>query len=241
MGAYAVAKIADKLIEDFAGSVVERWSRYRARRFINALASGIAQGAIGEAEVRERIDKTLADEKKSEALFEAYRRVCLAASRDVGPRVIGFLMAKLLAEGRTASDHEERLMMAAETLTDGEFQAFVGFLHKLNAADSDPKTRDSTIWIEQHWETVDDSGLSRGGIDLAPLNLADSHGTWALKLAAAGILAQQVRQTHHPYHADSDRHIDEDGVTIKYTWYVGADRAFAGFLDLLDVASRTDE
>lgn len=51
-------------------------------------------------------------------MFEGYRRVVLARSRDLGPRVVPLLTADLVFEKRSASWTEEAILDAAELLDD---------------------------------------------------------------------------------------------------------------------------
>src|SRR5437868_4854945 len=98
----SVAKIIGK---HFGKAVVERWSRHRAERFFEAFAEGLDRGARsdgGPLDSEAMLTQILNDETKTEVMFDAYRRVCLAKSKTIGPRMIGLLTAELVLKGKMA-------------------------------------------------------------------------------------------------------------------------------------------
>src|SRR5207253_2176699 len=123
----ALGKIEDK----FLGNVVHRWQNRRAHVFLEALAQTVAEdnsGPDAEKRVDEALEDALTDERKTEILFDAYRRVVLSSSKELGPRIIALLTAKLLAANRLATEGEELIFRAAETFSDSELIGLRNYL-----------------------------------------------------------------------------------------------------------------
>src|ERR1700737_4432035 len=127
----AAALLAKKAAEREAISrvtkaVVSRWSDYRAERFLDAFVDEVRkeQDVLREsANLNDYLDLIAKDEARSSALFDAYRRVCLAASKSIGPQIIGLLTAQLILQKRDADDDEELIFQAAEQLNDADLVA----------------------------------------------------------------------------------------------------------------------
>lgn len=121
--------VANSLAKSFASNVIERWTRHRAEKFFtefqNRLLKSRLEGDI-QVNVSEEIEEILSTDIGSEVVFDAYRRVSLAKSKDIGPRVIGILTAELCIENRIADDFEELVFSVAETLNDYEMADSVG-------------------------------------------------------------------------------------------------------------------
>src|SRR5713226_296454 len=120
--AFHIAKKALGKLEDrFLGGVVHRWQSHRAHVFLEALAQTVAQDHTGpdaEKRVDEVLEDALTNDRKTEILFDAYRRVVLSTSKELGPRIIALLTAKLLTANRYATPGEELIFRAAEIFSD---------------------------------------------------------------------------------------------------------------------------
>ncbi len=120
--------VATTVAKKFGGAVIERGTRYRAERFFEGFVETIGVESLSDVESDEldrRWATILADETKSEILFDAYRRVCFSKSKTLGPRIVGLLPVQLVHEGRMADYTEERVFEAAEILSDGNFMEFM--------------------------------------------------------------------------------------------------------------------
>lgn len=218
--------------------MIRRWSQWRAERFFRALVEGLSEGAISEQDALERIERALEDEGKSQALFDSYRRVCLSASRDTGPKLIGLLTARILSEGRaTASEVEEKLFMAAERLSDNELKALLDFLREAAMQNDGQITGAGRVFVKSHSEQ-DDSKCPGAKIDISPLDLGDSYGSWALKAASAGILSQQMIRERRNYNEDSERYVDMDGVVTDFSWFVAFDAVLLDYIELIALSAQ---
>lgn len=199
--------VATSIAKKFGGAVVERWTRYRAERFFEGFAETVAielATGIQTDDLDKCLAEILADDKKSEVLFDAYRRVCFSKSKTLGPRIIGLLTGELVHNGRMADYNEERVFEAAELLSDGDFVEFMKSYqeHRKKAEGiTDLKAEhcmlgDSIIirWLEESSDT--DSISSRYGknLDIGPFPWEEALGRWAVTLKAAGLVEERIRQ-----------------------------------------------
>ena len=190
LGGYLAGKAIDTLSSRFKTSVIERWSQQRAKAFVQAFCQkvvetwGVETGDDGRLE--SYLNDILQDEQKSAALFDAYRRVALAASPEIGPRVIALVTAKLVAENRSASADEEGVLAAAERLTDDElrqvkreFSRYVSRMKQRNGFYVDETNADNTAGTD-YWNDI---------------------GPWAGKLASLGLVSDysQLRERSLDY------------------------------------------
>lgn len=228
----AGASIASSLMKSFSISVIERWSRYRAELFFEEFQSCLLQKRITSDEnhdIAKEIDELLSTDFGSEILFDSYRRVSLARSKDIGPRIIGLLTAEICLEGREANDFEELAFTVAETLNDGELleslQTINEWLATANCDCSQHKCADSSYIENDELKYVVDQDeigdISHGenfDIDLSIDNLYEEYGSGIQKLKSLGVLTSRVQQSTFSYTEDSERHIDYDGtaqITLK--------------------------
>ncbi len=124
------------LVGKFGKWVVERWSTYRRDQFLDALLEGLqieqASGTKNET-VDHALDCLLESDENSETLFEAYRKVCFARSKNYGPRIIGLLTAELLNNSMNSDEEEESIFAAAERLSDLQLMEFKGHFEDMLA------------------------------------------------------------------------------------------------------------
>ncbi len=79
--------VATTVAKKFGGAVVERWTRYRADRFFEGFVETVGMeltAGFQTEEVDKQLAEILADDSKSEVLFDAYRRVCFSRSKTLG-------------------------------------------------------------------------------------------------------------------------------------------------------------
>jgi hypothetical protein len=192
------------IIEKFGHWIVERWTRYRAKQFFRAFINGLqTEQAVGHEmpEVDQRLDAILADETKSELLFDAYRRVCFSKSKDLGPRIIGFLTAELVLEGRMATQGEESIFEAAENLSDGEFKDFLKAYQEYRGKAAGIIDRSAEVcslgesiiirWYKQELDMHSEA-------ELGPFPWVEALGPWAVKLNRTGLITDRMRQKANP-------------------------------------------
>lgn len=178
----------------FKSSVVERWSIYRAQKFFEVFLEEVrkeSDSRFDSADLNDMLRNVASTDKQSAALFDAYRRVALSASKDIGPRIIGMLTAVIVLEDRQATNDEELIFQAAEVLNDRDFDDLDKWWPKnsnqLGTADDSLR-----IFIRKGPELA--PGISLGqvasGADDVPLDVAREVGVFALKLKNTGLLAE---------------------------------------------------
>lgn len=183
VGGYVSGKSADALFASFRENVIERWSKKRAKEFVSTFCETIASGS--ESNIPECLDELFKDDRNSELLFDAYRRVTLSASPVIGPRIIAVVTAKIVSENRQPLESEEQILQAAGSLADFDFEEakeyFDRFVSKMS--------RVGNRWIDDGF--VEE--LCSGPSDFWEI------GAWAGKLGAIGFLGVSSH-----IHADSE-------------------------------------
>ncbi|MEQ1905985.1 MAG: hypothetical protein ABL888_17480 [Pirellulaceae bacterium] len=239
---HAAGKFIDRIAASFRVNVIERLSKRRAQHFFlqfcHEVEIELAGGHSEELELL--LDKMLQGEHSTELLFDAYRRVSLSRSKTIGPRVIGIITAKLAIERREPTGAEESMLDAAEQLYDDELIEFAAFIGKYRhrAADEQQKhvtLSDSGILrIRWHCEHLDSNWHREFDVSLGPLNLNESCGSWAPKMASLGMIQTDLTEKKWDYKEDGERHIDEDGSVREISWWIITWDTYFEFADLID-------
>jgi hypothetical protein len=216
----------------FGTKVVDRWTRFRAKNFFEGFVESLTkelQTGIESKDVDETLEKILDDDVKSEVLFDAYRSVCFSKSKTLGPKIVGLLTGRLVAEGRSANENEADVFRAAESLSDGDLIAlFKEFWIQSRVADAlqDPKKNahwvGDAIVIPWSEETRDSAWQSsrEAEIDVSPLNFTEVFGPWGGNVSRLGLLTSTVLHREEEYEEDSERHIDQNGLLSIYSWTI---------------------
>lgn len=228
----------DRVVSRFHTDVVQRWTRHRAEVFFQAFCQEVSVGLLShnKENVDVLLDMILESDARSEVMFDSYRRVCLSRSKDLGPRIIGLLTAKLVVAERQASHVEEMIFMAAEQLNDEELLRFASFYEgKKTLAESNEKNGNASFDergnLDIKWRVEQiKSNLNRGGnISLAPLNLANSLGSWASKLKPLGFVADDVKERQWQYGGQ----VDEAVSVREVSWWVSMPSMSAELVDFI--------
>lgn len=189
--------VAAIVAKKFGGAVIERWTRYRAERFFEGFVETIGIESLSHFqsdEVDKRLATILADETKSEVLFDAYRRVCFSKSKTFGPRIIGLLTGQLVHEGRMADYTEEHVFEAAEILSDGDFTEF------MKSYKEHRKKAEGVTYPNGEHSMLGDSVIVRWTeqtgheVDIGSFPWEDALGRWAVYLKQCGLLEERVQQ-----------------------------------------------
>lgn len=218
LSSLAIGYAADKLAEIgeriVSKHVIERWTRRRAVEFYRTFCEALLFECPEGADLEAMLDDLLADEARSEIVFEAYRLVCLARSRTIGPRIIALVVAQIVQRDGVADDEEEALLAAAEQLSDGEF--------------ADLRTAMAQLPEPNKWGDIEvapekrqiDSNSSGDRVETSHGSLVHTYGTWAEKLKALGLVTESVSEQTFRYKEDSERYIDMDGSVREIAWSV---------------------
>ncbi|MEX3961656.1 hypothetical protein AB4Y42_05470 [Paraburkholderia sp. EG286B] len=193
-------------------TAIARLSTIRADWFLAAFVDEVRKEAdvkTVSANLNDLLRAIARDEKRTSALFDAYRRVALSASHEIGPQVIGMLVARILLQDRDATDEEEQIFEAAESMNDRDFDRFFRWMEYV-------REEPSYVELLASWSTGEYGGLQaaimvRGttGPDLdfvdlhqhmpdAPFNLYREVGPFAVKLVNCGLLEESAQTRGTP-------------------------------------------
>jgi len=241
---HATKKILSIIESKFTSAVITRWSDFRARQFFISLITEMDKQLKGihnnnfDTMLLEMLD----DDKKSEILFESYRRVVLSASKATGPRIIGILTAKLIVECREANETEEIIAMAAEALNDSELRAASQFYHSefINTSNESEILEEKYCFKILLFNETQNLLSSKSSINTTPINFASYYGSWAQKLSSFGVMNQEIIEKALNYEAIDDRY-DGKINEKKLSYYLLLEKKFLMFFDLVDTALRMGE
>lgn len=222
--------IAASLATKFASNVIEKWTRYRAENFFEEFQHRLIEGHISGdqyIDVADDIDDILSDEKGSEVVYDAYRRVSLSSSKDIGPRIIGVLTAELCIAKEYANDEYELFFSIAEMLNDRELVSVSTLVNEwFETIDThDAKYKAGAAYVEDGClkyvldsseVEISSSAVSLSGVEISADNLLEQFGSGLQKLRQLGAVRINVQQIIYHYHEDTERYIDHDG-TIQET------------------------
>lgn len=225
--------VASSLAKSFASNVIERWTRHRAESFFkefqNRLLEQRMKGDIN-VDLAQEIEAILSTDMGSEVVFDSYRRVSFAKSKNIGPRIIGVLTAEICIEKRLADDFEELIFSVAETLNDRELidsMSTINFWFDLSNHGKRRGNLTGSAFIEEnelkyvldHHVIEDISYVANSkDINLSADGLYEDFGSGIQKLKSLGVLNTRIQQSTFSYKEDGERYIDQDGtaqVTIK--------------------------
>ncbi|WP_322085941.1 hypothetical protein [Burkholderia sp. BCC1999] len=204
VGRYVAEKASDKLVDSgiewLEKNVTSRWNKHRGRRFLAQLVEELRkQGEVRyeSATLNELLAKIIKSDKETSELFDAYRRVALCASKDIGPMVIAVFVAGLWERNVEAGDEEEQLFMAAEALNDRDFVEFIRWFTEKSTEAMAPKHENLKLpdvpglkVLERVTAKATRNTFHNGE---TPINLFTDVGAFAPKLQNLGVLVHFTR------------------------------------------------
>ena len=242
---HVAGKLFDYIGSKFKTNVIERWTKRRAQSFFDEFCREVEIELAGteSAKLDDILSHILEDETCSEILFDAYRRVSLTKSKELGPRIIGIVTAELVLQERIAGEIEDVILSAAENLTDVELLQYAKFVREQSAYGADETKKDvvftenGDLKIEWYKEQFDSNWHPETEVSIAPLDLDESLGRWASKLKSYGILSDDMKERQWEYQEDSERHIDEDGSVREISWWIYIPHVYLRLAELVDRVS----
>lgn len=213
-GAKGIAEkeVVKALVGYFKKEVIGRWSEYRADRFFNAFLDEVrkeADGRFESADLNDMLRMIAASDKQTTILFDAYRRVALSASKDIGPMIIGMVTASIALQDRDATSDEELIFQGAEVLNDRDFDNLHDWLESApTLADTDDEGAALSVLVKTGPELTPGVSLLRveSGVDDVPLDIANEVGVFALKLKNLGLLVETMRRRANPRESGATRY-----------------------------------
>ncbi|VVD97352.1 hypothetical protein PIN31115_01918 [Pandoraea iniqua] len=243
LGAAAQGLATDAVQTFIKKKVIERWTQKRAACFYEAFLDEVRKQAdtrFQSATLDELLASLGDQDDVTSSVFEAYRRVCLSASKDIGPRIIGLLTAKIALANRQATEQEELVFQAAEALTDSDLKAIVDYAQWAHSKLTDAKLslfkeHGFTSYLLEEFDTEE---IQVGGHfgSLPIFNISENVGVWAMRLQTLCLIAEDRRETIRQVLADSELHRDEDGYIRRVSDYIRTTPAFHGLVSLAERA-----
>jgi len=218
----ATSSIAISLSKSFANNVIERWTRHRAESFFTAFQNHLLENRLKSdinTNLAQDIEKIISTDLGSEVLFDAYRRVSLAKSKDIGPRIIGILTAELCIGGCDADDFEELIFSVAESLNDQELLNMLSTLNDwfyFSKLDKRKGDRSGSVYIEKDELTyvfshdiIHDTTYSSNAIDLdlSTNDFFEDLGTGFKKLETLGVISTKQLM----FNSSNNNNVQMDG------------------------------
>lgn len=218
VGKAVLGKAVGHLVSRLTTQVIDRCSRRRIGEFVETFCTLVVSDC-DEEQIRRQLDEIVNDDRKSEALFDAYRRVALSVSPILGPRIIALVMAKVIAENRQPSDDEERFLSVSERLSDTEFREarkyFEEFVRKCEQGKFGGRfCHEPSTFPEE----------------VAGIDLWNDMGSWAAKLADTGFISRSigVKTYRESYEGNGDEVTNVKLTTDLY--YLGAYEVLADLI-----------
>jgi hypothetical protein len=215
-----IEKIGSHFLGSFMHGIAARVQRKKALAFYAEYVNEIRRREMGldcDDAIRQYLERIEDDEKLSEILFTAYRSVAFSRSKLIGSRIIAYLTAQMVHDGRVATDEEELVFLASEELTDKDFLELSKYM-----IDNEKNWKDNPhakgFIISFHSETIKD--FTPGVANVGPLNLNMSMGYWAGKLERIGLISQNSILSKNK--TENASHLNEglDVYQQKYHWEI---------------------
>jgi hypothetical protein len=221
---YVGQRVIDAAVDKLAAAVVRPCAERRAHAYFHQLAEALAT-ETGESDNAEAInaalDRVMKRDSARETVFEFYRQSVLSRSKEVGPRLLALLAARLVGEDRKPTAAEQQVAEIAEACTDDDLAQFAAYFATITGGTSSKHAErvravPAGYLVRLDQETSDSNWPS--AMRAGPLNLASELGGWAAKFERAGAIEQHIETSSKEYEEDSERHIDMPGVLHRIEW-----------------------
>lgn len=243
LAGYAGQRIMDAAVDRLAATVIRPCAERRAHAFFHQLADTLATetGQTDNAEaINAALDRVMKRDSARETVFEFYRQSVLSRSKEVGPRLLAILAARLVGDDRKPTAAEQQVAEIAEACTDDDLAQFAEYFATIKDGTS-PKhaecvrvvTAGHLVRLDQ--ETSDSNWPS--AMRAGPLNLASELGPWAAKFERVGAIEQHIETIDEAYPADGERFDPSAGVTHRIEWSVFLGDACRQLAELIPLAT----
>ncbi|TDN61435.1 hypothetical protein [Paraburkholderia sp. BL10I2N1] len=219
-------EVKTTIVDFFKEKAIGRWSEHRAKKFFDAFVDEVRKERdvlTTSADLNDMLKSLARSDEQTSALFDAYRRVALSASKDMGPMIIGLLTARLVLEDRDASEIEEMVFEGAEVLKDKDFSDLQNWMHYAHQDQNYSLALAGQAGLGV--ERISIAMMAKGEVtpvyltrpetsravassygqhllqtdkDESPLNIFRDVGPFALKLRNAGLLEEEARPRGQP-------------------------------------------
>ncbi|MFZ6712262.1 hypothetical protein [Undibacterium sp. TC9W] len=187
IGGLVAHEILSSFIESFKEKINEKLTSHRANSYFQMLIQEYQrerEQKHDSANLNEALNNIVNNPKYSELFFETYRKVLFAASKDIGPRIIGLLVADITSNDRVTSEDDELIFILASNCSDSDMAA--GYRYFCECSTSSDGVKYKLI------REVMANALRNGRrIDTSQINLTREVGVWAFQFKNAGFLWEE--------------------------------------------------
>lgn len=221
---YLGQRVIDAAVDRLAAAIIRPCAERRAHAYFHQLADALTSktNATESAEaIDAALDRVLKRDSARETVFEFYRQSVLSRSKELGPRLLALLAARLIGEDRKPTLAEQQVAEIAEACTDDDLAQFAGYFATIAGGTSPNhpervRTVPAGYLVRLDQETSDSNRPST--MRAGPLNLATELGGWAAKFERAGAIEQHIETSSKKYEADGGRFFPDAGVTQRIEW-----------------------
>jgi len=225
--------LVSMMCDGIVTNVISAMAQHRARVFFEAFLKALSlnpPGQPGGEETIKKLDDLMQSPFGRDVVYDACRRVSLCRSKLFGPRIIGMMAGKLLWEAREADEVEESIYAVATELSDEDMLSFLA-QYEVWKGKYLMEARSAAFTVPFDENSI---GAGRAGTaDFSPINFREHFGNWGRVLSAHGFIEAVISMRRAPYQADSDRHIDEDGIDDIYTTSIYCSEACIALANLI--------
>lgn len=185
-------------VEKVKKLVIGKWSTYRFNEFLRALHETLESEKLAgfeNSDADQILEKLFDDGIREEMLFECYRRSALTASRELGPRIIGILLAYIIHEERLSTEEEDKIFMAAERLSDRELRNFAK-AYKVAEAEFIDDVKDNLPF--PIYRKNDQQNLGKAFFIPSLHHAIEEHGDWIIQWINIGIIYEDRIESEQP-------------------------------------------
>lgn len=243
---YVGQRVMDAAVDKLAAAVVRPCAERRAHSYFRKLTETLAAEAgavVGAETISAALNRVMERDSARETVYEFYRQSVLSRSKEVGPRLLALLAARLVGQDRKPTVAEQQVAEIAEACTDDDLLQFVAYFVTITGGTS-PKHAERVRSVSAGYlvrldqETSDSNWPS--AMRAGPLNLASELGPWAAKFERAGAVEQHIETSSKEYEEDSERHIDMPGVLHRIEWSAFFGDACRDLAELIPLATPHD-
>ncbi len=217
-------------LNSFKKIVIEKVKNKREENFIKAFLEAYPEemeSGLESTKLDTLFQKISSSPSASEMLFEVYRKVCLSASNDLAPKILGMLTAKICSEERLANQTEGLIFESLQELNDLEIREIYKYFDSIDWIKDSNHGRVPYIHINEFMSgKIQKVDTHRGifkskkyyevGIDghtihgksnyeeiISKPSLTKTMGRWAVKLKNLEILIEETNE-RSDYRPDDD-------------------------------------
>lgn len=243
---YGGQRTLDLVVDSFASAIIRPCAERRAHAYFRKLAEEVAGTDVTDDQpelIAAALDAVTKKETARETVFEFYRHSVLSRSREIGPRLLALIAARLINADRKPTVAEQEVAEIAEACTDEDFSEFAAYYQSLRKG-STPKHSERVRVVPAGYLVLlnyngSDSSDSSSTVGAGPLNLSTELGRWAAKMEHVGAVQQLIETAAERHGIIFDERGDtEAGTRYRTEWSVFFGETCQELARLLPLATR---